>query len=248
MSCDEVRPRLTGYLEGELDADRGSVVRGHLRECAACRQIAADEAALRDGLRQLPPVDPPPSLWAGVQARLAEAEVADARRPAWRRALARWLPSAPRFAAGALVAAAAVGVLYWRSQRGPDGGTSELASRPAPMTIATTSPTPKLSQSHVVVASDRGDPDVSAALAAEAGRVTATYADAAEELLALAGEARGQWTDEQRTSFDARVAKLRGAIDRAAEGRPRQRASRDLIRYLQNAVVRDDIAFAGGGQ
>ncbi|MDB4962865.1 MAG: superfamily protein [Myxococcales bacterium] len=245
MSCEDVRPRLTGYLDGELDADRGSVVRGHLRECAACRQVATDEAALRDGLRQLPHVDPPPSLWAGVQARLAEAEVADARRPAWRRALTRWLPSAPRFAAGTLVAATAVGVLWWRSQRGPDG---DVATQPEPTAIATAPTTPRMSQTHVVVASDRGEPDVTADLAGEAGRVTASYGDAAEELLALAGEVRGQWTEEQRTAFDARVAELRGTIASAADGHPRQRAWRDLIRYLQNAVVRDEIAFAGGGQ
>ena len=102
MSCDDVRPRLTGYLDGELEGDRGSVIRGHLRECAACRSVAVHEAALRDELRRLPPIDPPASLWAGVQARLAEAEVADARRPAWRRALARWVPLASRYALGAL--------------------------------------------------------------------------------------------------------------------------------------------------
>jgi hypothetical protein len=247
MTCDDTRSRLTSYLEGDLDADRGSAVRGHLRECAACRQVASDEASLRDGLRQLAPVDPPSSLWAGVQARLAAAEVADARRPTWRRVLSRWMPSAPRFAAGALVAAAAIGVLYWRSQRGEardTGDTADVAMQPAPTEIAI----PKMSQSHVVVASDRGEPDVTADLASEPGRVTASYGDAAEELLALAGEAREQWTEDQRSVFDARVAELRGSIDRAADGRPRQRAWRELIKYLQNAVVRDDVAFAGGGQ
>ena len=48
--------------------------------------------------------------------------------------------------------------------------------------------------------------------------------------------------------FDARVVELRGTIAAAAEGRPRQRAWRELIRYLQGAVVRDEIALAGGGQ
>src|SRR5678815_4584208 len=87
MSCESIREKLTAYLDGELEGERGSAVRGHLRGCEACRQIAADEAALRDGLRALPPLDPPPSLWAGVQARLAAAEAAEARRPRWRRAV-----------------------------------------------------------------------------------------------------------------------------------------------------------------
>src|ERR1700761_6631315 len=95
ITCDTIQPRLTAYLDGELADEDGSEVRGHLRECAACRQIARDEAALRDGLRQLAPVDPPASLWAGVQAQLAAAEVADAHTPWWRRAWRRWTPVMP---------------------------------------------------------------------------------------------------------------------------------------------------------
>jgi hypothetical protein len=56
-----------------------------------------------------------------------------------------------------------------------------------------------------------------------------------------------QWTAEQKDAFDAKVGELRGLIDRAPEGRPRQRAWGQLIKYLQGAVVRDDIALAGGG-
>ncbi len=117
MTCDDTRRRLTAYLDGDLDADGGTLVRVHLRGCAACRQVASDEAALRDGLRALPSLDPPPSLWAGVQARLAEAEAAAARRPRWRRALARWAPAAPRFALGGALAAAAVTTLWWKTHR-----------------------------------------------------------------------------------------------------------------------------------
>ncbi|MBL9016526.1 MAG: zf-HC2 domain-containing protein [Myxococcales bacterium] len=239
MSCERIQEKLTAYLDGELAGQDGSVVRGHLRECATCRQAASDEAALRDGLRSLPPVDPPPSLWAGVQAQLAAAEVADAKRPAWRRALARWAPSAPRFAAGALVAAAAIAVLWWRTQRapddapGPDRAIATPAPAPAPAPVPEPGPPPP-----------RGD--ITAELAAEPARQTEAYGDAAEELLALATEVRGTWAAEQQTAFDARLSELRGQIDRAPEGRPRQKAWRELIRYLQGAIVRDEIALAGG--
>jgi len=241
MSCDDVRPRLTAYLDGDLDADRGSVVRGHLRTCDACRQIATDESALRDGLRELPSVDPPASMWAGIQARLAQEEVAHSQTPAWRRAVARWAPSAPRFAVGGLVAAAAISVLWWRSHQGRDAP----AMVPDPPVIAT--PNKVIGPTQVEVGGDSST-DVTADLAGEAARVTATYGDAAEELLALAGEARGLWTTEQKDAFDAHVLELRGRIAAAAEGRPRQRAWRELIRYLQGAVVRDEIALASGAQ
>ena len=141
-TCDKTRARLTAYLDGELPDDHGSAVRGHLRECPACRQAASDEAALRDGLRVLPPVDPPASLWAGVQARLAAAEVADARTPRWRRAAARWtrwvraarwVPTMPQLAAASFVGLAAVALVTWRGHRGDDAAPGPVAPRPAPL-------------------------------------------------------------------------------------------------------------------
>lgn len=248
MTCDDVRPQLTAYLDGELEGDRGTVVRGHLRTCAACRALASDEAKLRDALRALPVVDPPPSLWANVQAQLAAAEVAESKRPAWRRAIARWTPHVPRFAAGGLLAAAAAGVLVWRAQRTEDETATHVAEHPSPLIEAskpeTMSPTPPV----MSLAPTASVPeDVTADLAAEPARITEDYAKTATELLALAAEARPLWSQTDRAAFDRRVATLRASVDAAAEGRPRQRAYRAMIRYLQGAVVRDEIALASGG-
>lgn len=239
MNCSDVQEQLTAYLDGDLADDRGSAVRGHLRSCEACRQIAADEGALRDGLRDLPPVDPPPSLWANVQAQLANAEVADAKKPGWRRALGRWsmllVPSWQQFALGGVAAAAIITFVVWRSQREGDAPVPPTA----PEIARTAVPAP------IEPPSTTGD--VTDDLAAEATRVTDSYADAAEELLALANEERARWTPEQRDTFDAHVADLRQTIESAADGRPKQKAWRGLIRYLQNAAVRDEVAFASGG-
>jgi hypothetical protein len=49
MKCPDVRPQLTAYLDGELDADRGSAVRGHLRGCSACRDVAHHETGIVAG-------------------------------------------------------------------------------------------------------------------------------------------------------------------------------------------------------
>ena len=35
MKCESVRVKLTAYLDGELEDERGSAVRGHLRGCDA---------------------------------------------------------------------------------------------------------------------------------------------------------------------------------------------------------------------
>lgn len=251
-TCDKIRPRLTAYLDGDVADDDGSVVRGHLRECPACRQVARDEAALRDGLRMLAPVAPPASLWAGVQAQLAAAEVADARKPRWRRAAerwtrwarsARWTPAVPQLAAAGLVAAAAVATLTWRGHR-PDEPAGRVVVAPprvdghsAPPVALPPPPPPSLP------AAD----DVTADLIAEPARTTASYARAIEELMKLAEDDRARWGDGERAAFDARIAGLREAIARAGQPRSVQRAQRALIRYLQGAVVRDDVVLASGG-
>jgi hypothetical protein len=246
-TCETIQPRLTAYLDGELEGEHGSVVRGHLRECAACRQVARDEAALRDGLRQLAPVDPPASLWAGVQAQLAAAEVADARKPRWRRDVARWArwapwpPTLPQYiAGGALVAAAAV-MLSWRAHR-----VDQVAVAPSPPMVVVAAPPPRVAPPRVAAPVAPAPDDVTADLMAEPARTTASYAAVVEELMKLASEARPGWSDDQRATFDDRIAALRDRLGRAAAGRPQQRAERALIRYLQNAIVRDDVVLAGG--
>jgi hypothetical protein len=217
--------------------------------------VASDEAALRDGLRALPTLDPPPSLWAGVQARLAAEEQAEAARPRWRRALARWAPAMPRFAAGGLVAAAAVTVVWWRTQRAeeatPVAEVPTVVEQPRQVIKPDHDPPAPVAVKPATNAAKCRTPeagDVTADLALDAGRMDACYAAAVEELLGLVETARAGWSAEQRTELDARVAELRAAVDAADEGRPRQRAQRSLIRYLQNALVRDEVvALASGG-
>jgi hypothetical protein len=249
--CETIQPRLTAYLDGELADEHGSVVRGHLRECAACRQIARDEAALRDGLRVLPPVDPPVALWAGIQARLAAAEVADARKPRWRQAVARWAPWArwaptmSQLAAGGLAAAAAVSLLTWRAHRAderPNRADERPASHVADVREPRLPPSPQDPAGPAAEAED-----VTADLIAEPARTTAYYDQAIEELMTIASSVRSGWTDEQKLAFDARVAKHREAITRAAPGLARQHAQGALIETLQGAVARDDIVLASGG-
>ncbi len=243
MSCDEIRAQLTAYLDGELADERGSVVRGHLRGCGDCRQVATDEAALRDGLRELPPVDPPASLWAGVQARLAAAEVADAERPAWRRAIARWMPTPPQLALGSAVLAAAVVLIVIRAKHADHDKTQPVVSRPTNIAPVVFSP------EHTPVTPPIVDDnrDVTDVLAASAGAVSEDHAAVVRELLPIAQEARARWTDEQRTAFDAHVADLQREVAGANTERLRQRSYRTLIRYLQRAAIRDDVALASVG-
>ncbi len=238
MSCDDVQTALTLYLDGDLDVDRGRAVRGHLRGCASCREIAHQESRLRDGLRALPTIEPPVALWRGISRQLAEAEIADAASPPWRRAMVRWKRTLRGFgvaAVGLAFAAGGIGLVgMWRDgRRSPESSWSAPALGAAPLAPVGV---PCLSN---------GPRDLGVDLQAEPTCVTEAYAVAASSLIEAALEQRVKWTDDLKNQFDAEFDRLRREIDVATEGRPRQRAYRALIRYLQRASTRNEVALAG---
>lgn len=242
MTCDDVRPQLTAYLDGELEDERGSAVRGHLRGCDACRRAADDEAALRDGLSSLPVVDVPASLWGNVQRRLAEEEVADSKRPRWKLVLAswkNWLPApTPRFALVSGALAVIVCVWAWRHTHPHGEGdivpSSPLATAPMPAPVEA-SPQPRAIEK---------SGDVAEEVAALPSQTSDSYAEAARELLGLANDARGRWPADRQHTFDTKLASLQQAVTAAPEGRARHGAYRALIRYLERVTSRDEVAFA----
>ncbi len=256
MSCPQTQAQLTAYLDGELDGDDGTVVRGHLRTCAECRDVAAAEAALRDGLRALPTLDPPAAMWAGVQARLAASEVAESRRPGWRRALERrfgssgsvWTAMAsPRGIAGGLAVAVLAGVLVWRARQPVVGEVASVPSSATHVVIAVPSPTIAPFHAAPRALTVPGGTDVTADLAGEAARTAATYAATAEELITLAGELRGAWSPAEQAAFDDAVQRRRAAVAAAPDDRTRQRELRALIRHVQHVLVNDDAVLASVG-
>jgi hypothetical protein len=249
-TCDKIRPRLTAYLDGELADDRGSVVRGHLRGCEDCRKAAADEAVLRDGLRALPPVDPPASLWAGVQAKLAAAEIADAEKPAWRRFLTRLAPRAPQLGFAGLAVGAAVMFFVLRSHRDAEPKQVAEPTNIKPVVIKPdhqeTSPAPA---PIACGTSSQAAADVTEQIAAEPAQLTACYAQTAHELRELLPEARAKWTDDHKHEVDAKLAAFEQEVTAAKDERARQKSYRAQIRYLQRMVIDDshDVALASGG-
>jgi hypothetical protein len=158
--------------------------------------------------------------------------------------LARWAPRAPQLAlAGAALAAAAV-LLVLRAQRDDEPTPAKTPTPIAiePMAIAPehVRPAPPQQPRH-----DEGD--VTADLAAEPAQITASYAATTRELLELAKEARAQWPDEHKRTFDAQLAVLQKNVALAVDERPRRDAYRKLIRYLQRALIDEDVALASIG-
>ena len=56
MECDEARPRLEAYLDGELPETERVPLRGHLKDCPDCGPEAAALERLRDEIRRSAPV------------------------------------------------------------------------------------------------------------------------------------------------------------------------------------------------
>jgi mycothiol system anti-sigma-R factor len=85
MECDEVRPRLDAYLDGELaDAER-AYLRDHIESCAECGPEAAALERLRDGVRRAAPVyRAPEALRSQLRSALRREAAASApRAPGW---------------------------------------------------------------------------------------------------------------------------------------------------------------------
>ena len=85
MQCDEVRPRLDAYIDGELaEAERGQL-RDHLLDCPECGPEATALERLRDSIRQSAPTyRAPEALRSQIRFALRQEAATSARvaRPA----------------------------------------------------------------------------------------------------------------------------------------------------------------------
>ena len=74
MDHEELRERLSAYLEADLDASERARVEEHLAGCLDCRREYRELRHMVDLLRGLPAADPPPDLADRVIARLRAGE------------------------------------------------------------------------------------------------------------------------------------------------------------------------------
>ena len=71
MTCTDIRPELSAYIDGELSAAVRTEVEAHLKACEECRQELDSFRAMDLDFREhLPQVDPDASLFARFQNRL----------------------------------------------------------------------------------------------------------------------------------------------------------------------------------
>src|SRR3984893_16666793 len=125
MQCDEVRPRLDAYIDGELAEDECAPLLAHLADCPECGPEAAALTRLRDGIRHAAPIyRAPQALRSHIRAALRAEAAASA-------GASRAAPSWFAYAASILVAVAvgSGGTLLVTGERQGDGIASELIDR-----------------------------------------------------------------------------------------------------------------------
>ena len=76
-NCHEVRARLTGVVDGDLEPEVRRVTAAHVEQCEDCRRLVRELTAIRDAAGRLGPLPPPDHLWLEVagQIRLDRGEV-----------------------------------------------------------------------------------------------------------------------------------------------------------------------------
>lgn len=65
MKCEEIRPYLSAYLDGEIGRDKKLEIERHLSDCEACRKEYQSFAKLKEVTDRMKFADLSDQLWAG---------------------------------------------------------------------------------------------------------------------------------------------------------------------------------------
>ena len=239
MRCRDVLRLSTLYLDGDLDIDRSSAVRGHLRTCESCAEAVAGEEVVRDAAADLDPqLDPPSGMWSLIQSRVAEQEIADSDRPrAW-----FWLSAVRPWALhGAIAVAAVIALVVWLRNADDPSDTPVVVTPAEPGVTPPATPDPAAQQPPVL--------EFEEARAEEIRAADQRFQRAITELREIAEAERQDWSTARASEFDSRLGVLeeraRSAASRIASVDPRDRldlyaAYRDEINFLQRVALEVD--------
>lgn len=93
MKCQHAARNMSAFVDGRLNAaDRRSVAL-HLEECQHCASLADEYHRVRQSLRSIPVVAPPPELTTRLRIVASRERVRMATRRSWRAVAAGWVAS-----------------------------------------------------------------------------------------------------------------------------------------------------------
>lgn len=81
ISCEQISPILSAYLDGELSKAERESVEWHLQECERCRSELRELESVKSFARQVEEVQPPISLRERIMARVAKEQECEVVRP-----------------------------------------------------------------------------------------------------------------------------------------------------------------------
>jgi anti-sigma factor RsiW len=114
---DTLIDRLSGYVDGELDARERADIDAHLERCAECRQVVADLRIIAATAGRLPDAAPDRDLWDGISARISPAASATVTRFD-RKAPRRFSFTLPQLAAAGIALMVLSGSLVYLARSG----------------------------------------------------------------------------------------------------------------------------------
>ena len=71
MNCKRIRPMLSAYADGELDATQHAEIQAHLQDCPDCASVLESYHSLGRDIRDLPPVPVPARMREEFSRRLS---------------------------------------------------------------------------------------------------------------------------------------------------------------------------------
>lgn len=239
-----VLDQLSPFIDGELSEGSAAGVRAHLGACPSCARAAAEMHAMVGVARKLDRPEPPPTLWPAIEGALARQEGAGDGSSGF----LRWRP----FAFGTLAGAVAALAIVW-------GAVSWLAPAPG-ASPSITSPSGATPAETALAAGSRGGPvdPLLEEAEVEFARAAASYERSIEKLRALLARQEPQWSDDARTQYAGRLARLDEAIASSRElarRRPGDSAGNarlfaayhEKIQFLAAAVHRGAPGLGGAG-
>jgi len=123
--CDQYASLITGFIDGELDAETGHLVKQHLNECQRCNEDYVQEKQIKSLLSERIELQKAPIY---LQNRIRRKLVRDGERPGFFEIVRSLFVHQP---VAASLALAVVGVLvvlpmyFWNSSAGPYFGPEE---------------------------------------------------------------------------------------------------------------------------
>ncbi|MEW5976278.1 MAG: zf-HC2 domain-containing protein [Acidobacteriota bacterium] len=70
MDCKDIQPKISEWIDQDLDHSDEALVRGHIELCKECSQLHYDLESLKQSVAILDPFEPPDTVWTGIKAQL----------------------------------------------------------------------------------------------------------------------------------------------------------------------------------